>query len=85
MSAMEWPATCLLYTSERENIRKRQAEGIAADKARGVRFGRPSQALPDNFYLIHKACLLYTSAWEIFSSYSWAFSPQRARAASRSI
>ena len=26
---------------ERENIRKRQAEGIAAAKARGVRFGRP--------------------------------------------
>lgn len=41
--------------NERENIRKRQAEGIAAAKARGVRFGRPSQALPDNFYLIHKA------------------------------
>ena len=39
--------------NERENIRKRQAEGIAAAKARGVRFGRPSQALPDNFYLIH--------------------------------
>lgn len=41
--------------NERENIRKRQAEGIAAAKARGVQFGRPSQALPDNFYLIHKA------------------------------
>jgi len=27
--------------NERENIRKRQAEGIAAAKARGVRFGRP--------------------------------------------
>lgn len=27
--------------SERENIRKRQAEGIAAAKAKGVRFGRP--------------------------------------------
>lgn len=27
---------------ERENIRKRQAEGIAAAKARGVRFGRPA-------------------------------------------
>lgn len=41
--------------NERENIRKRQAEGIAAAKAQGVRFGRPAQALPDNFYLIHKA------------------------------
>ena len=27
--------------NERENIRKRQAEGIAAAKARGVKFGRP--------------------------------------------
>lgn len=35
--------------SERENIQKRQAEGIASAKARGVRFGRPSQKAPDNF------------------------------------
>lgn len=35
--------------NERENIRKRQAEGIAAAKARGVRFGRPPQALPNTF------------------------------------
>ena len=35
--------------SERENIRKRQAEGIAAAKARGVRFGRPEIAMPENF------------------------------------
>ena len=35
--------------SERENIRKRQAEGIAAAKARGVRFGRPPRPLPDNY------------------------------------
>ena len=35
--------------SERENIRKRQAEGIAAAKARGVRFGRPEIPLPQNF------------------------------------
>jgi DNA invertase Pin-like site-specific DNA recombinase len=35
--------------SERDNIRKRQAEGIAAAKARGVKFGRPEKALPDNF------------------------------------
>ena len=34
---------------ERENIRKRQAEGIAAAKARGVAFGRPMKDVPDNF------------------------------------
>lgn len=35
--------------NERENIRKRQAQGIAAAKARGVRFGRPIKAAPDEF------------------------------------
>ena len=35
--------------SERENIRRNQAEGIAAAKARGVRFGRPPKVVPDNF------------------------------------
>ena len=35
--------------NERENIRKRQAEGIASAKARGVKFGRPELPLPDNF------------------------------------
>lgn len=35
--------------NERENIRQRQAEGIAAAKKRGVRFGRPMKALPENF------------------------------------
>lgn len=41
--------------NERTNIRQRQAEGIAAAKARGVKFGRPPRPLPDNFYEIHKA------------------------------
>lgn len=35
--------------SERENIRKRQAEGIASAKARGIRFGRPIEKPPVNF------------------------------------
>ena len=35
--------------SERESIRRRQAEGIAAAKARGVRFGRPEAPVPENF------------------------------------
>lgn len=36
--------------NERENIRKRQAQGIAAAKARGVRFGRPPRPLPENYH-----------------------------------
>ena len=35
--------------NERVNIRQRQAEGIAAAKARGVKFGRPQVPLPENF------------------------------------
>ena len=35
--------------NERTNIRLRQAEGIAAAKARGVRFGRKPNELPPNF------------------------------------
>ena len=35
--------------TERNNIRERQAEGIAAAKARGVKFGRPSRELPPEF------------------------------------
>ena len=35
--------------NERENIRKRQAEGIAAAKMRGVKFGRPKKELDDDF------------------------------------
>lgn len=41
--------------NERTNIRQRQAKGIAAAKARGVKFGRPPRPLPDNFYEVHKA------------------------------
>ena len=35
--------------NERNNIRQRQAEGIRAAKARGVQFGRPVCAVPDDF------------------------------------
>lgn len=35
--------------NERSNIKQRQAEGIAAAKARGVQFGRPKIEMPDNF------------------------------------
>jgi len=41
--------------SERENIRKRQEQGIAAAKKRGVRFGRPSVAPPEDFGRIVEA------------------------------
>lgn len=35
--------------SERENIKKRQAQGIATAKANGVEFGRPESLMPENF------------------------------------
>lgn len=40
--------------NERVNIRQRQAEGIAAAKAKGVRFGRPPQPLPENFPSVYR-------------------------------
>lgn len=43
--------------NERTNIRQRQAEGIAAAKARGVRFGRPEKEIPADFREI-------VAAWE---------------------
>lgn len=43
--------------NERTNIRQRQAEGIAAAKARGVRFGRPEKEIPTDFGEI-------VAAWE---------------------
>ena len=47
----------LSYVAENKQLehRQRQAEGIAAAKARGVKFGRPPKPLPDNFYEVHKA------------------------------
>ena len=43
--------------SERENIKKRQAQGIAAAKLKGVKFGRPPKDMPEDFSEI-------ISAWE---------------------
>lgn len=40
--------------NERENIRQRQSEGIAAAKARGVRFGREARRLPENFDTLYR-------------------------------
>lgn len=40
---------CFVAQNERENIRKRQAEGIAAAKEKGIKFGRPLKKVPDNF------------------------------------
>ena len=41
--------------NERTTIRQRQAEGIAAAKAKGVKFSRPPLPLPENFYEVHKS------------------------------
>lgn len=41
--------------NERDNIRQRQAEGIAAAKAKGVQFGRPVIPLPDDFPELYNA------------------------------
>ncbi|MCI9368456.1 MAG: recombinase family protein [Oscillospiraceae bacterium] len=43
--------------NERENIRRRQEEGIAAARARGVRFGRPARETPEDFVRL-------VAAWE---------------------
>ena len=40
--------------NERTNIRQRQAEGIAAAKSKGVRFGRPPSPLPENFHGVYQ-------------------------------
>ena len=44
--------------SERENIKKRQAQGIAAARSKGVKFGRPMKDMPEDFSEI-------IGAWEM--------------------
>ena len=51
--------------NERENIKKRQAQGIAAAKEKGVQFGRPEVPMPKNFKEIVKQWekqLIFTNA-----------------------
>jgi DNA invertase Pin-like site-specific DNA recombinase len=55
--------------NERTNIKQRQAEGIAAARLRGVRFGRPSKPLPQNFHSVYhrwkrKELIITTAAEE---------------------
>ena len=38
--------------NERNNIHERQSQGIAAAKARGVKFGRPASPVPENFDMV---------------------------------
>ena len=52
---LDMPLLSYVAQTERENIRQRQAEGIAAAKERGVRFGPAPKSLPDNFEELRQA------------------------------
>lgn len=43
---------CYVAQVERENIKQRQAEGIAAARAKGIRFGREKKPVPTKFYFL---------------------------------
>ena len=63
---------------ERTNIRKRQAEGFAAAKAKGVMIGRPKKRLPDNYnevvQRIRKGEVSYRkAAAELNVSHTWLY------------
>ena len=63
---------------ERTNIRKRQAEGIAAAKAKGVMIGRPKKRVPDNYnevvQRIRKGEVSYRkAAAELNVSHTWLY------------
>ncbi|MCI8762688.1 MAG: hypothetical protein HFF20_11330 [Oscillospiraceae bacterium] len=45
----------LAEQQRREDRRQKQAQGIAAAKARGVRFGRAAKPVPDGFDQLHRA------------------------------
>ena len=64
--------------TERHNIRKRQAEGIAAAKAKGVKMGRPRKSLPEDFShvvsLIREGKLSYReAASRLQVNHSWLY------------
>ena len=64
--------------TERHNIRTRQAEGIAAAKARGVKLGRPEKFLPDGFpqvaSLIREGKVSYReAARQLQVNHSWLY------------
>ena len=48
------PGGFVVAENERTNIRQRQAEGIAAAKAKGIRFGRVPKPLPENFHAVYQ-------------------------------
>ena len=68
--------------NERINIRQRQAEGIAAAKMRGVRFGRPPLTLPNNYAEYYKLWrdkkITAKEAAEICGMPLWAFYKKKA-------
>ena len=70
--------------TERHNIRKRQAEGIAAARARGVKLGRPRKTLPEHFeemaQLIRERKLSYReAAARLNVSLSWLYSTMKTK------
>ena len=44
--------------NERSNIRQRQAEGIAAAKQNGTKFGRPKKEMPHQFKEVCQRCIM---------------------------
>ena len=69
--------------TERTNIRKRQAEGIAAAKERGVQLGRKNSPLPDNFYqvvdLVERKIITVKAALKLLKvSRSWFYVHRKA-------